>query len=145
MRRDTATDAVTTAMRSAIVRSAILTVLLSACAPRSPSGPTPRPDRDMLTQADLVEHHFATAYEAVEALRPIWLQTRGANTLLTKQPEVAVYLNDTKLGGTDQLSSITTPAILTIRHFDGVAASGRWGLDHSQGVILVTTIPTIIR
>jgi hypothetical protein len=126
-------------MRAALLHPAILSLLVCACAPRAPSNPTPLPDRDVLTQADLVEHHFATAFEAVEALRPIWMQTRGANTLLTAQAQVVVYLNDTRLGGVDTLKEITTPAIVAIRHFDGRAATARWGLDHGQGVILVTT------
>jgi hypothetical protein len=126
-------------MPAAYLRSAILSLLVSACAARAPSNPTPLPDREMLTQADLLEHHFATAFEAVEALRPNWMQTRGANTLLTAQAQVVVYLNDTRLGGVDTLKQITTPAIVAIRHFDGRAATARWGLDHGQGVILVTT------
>jgi hypothetical protein len=126
-------------MHSAIIRSAILSVLVSACAARTPSNPTPLPDRDVLTQADLIEHDFANAYEAVEALRPIWMQPRGANTLLTAQAQVVVYLNDTRLGGVDTLKQVTTPAVVAIRHFDGRAATARWGLDHGQGVILVTT------
>ena len=126
-------------MRSAIVRSAILSVVFSACAARTPSTSAPLPDRDVLTQATLVEHHFANAFEAVEALRPTWLLTRGSNTLVASQAQVVVYLNDTRLGGTETLQQITTPAIVTIRHFDGLAATARWGLDHGQGVILVTT------
>jgi hypothetical protein len=93
----------------------------------------------VLTQATLVEHNFANAYEAVEALRPIWLQTRGASTLIATQAQVVVYLNDTRLGGIETLRQIITPAVVTIRHFDGRAATARWGLDHGQGVILVTT------
>jgi hypothetical protein len=29
--------------------------------------------------------------------------------------------------------------VLSIRYIDGIAASARWGLDHGQGVILVST------
>lgn len=126
-------------MRHAIVLSALSLVLVSACSLRPRSNPNPLPDREVLTQADLVEHNFANAYEAVEALRPIWLETRGTNTLLGNQVRVVVYLNDTRLGGVETLSQITTPAIVEIRHFDGLAATARWGLDHGQGVILVRT------
>lgn len=139
MRRGTATNAVTTPMRSALFRSAILSVLVSACAARAPSRPIPLEDRNLLTQAVLIEQHFANALEAVQALRPNWLQTRGSSTLLATQTQVVVYLNDTRLGGTETLQQITTPAVVTIRHFDGLAATARWGLDHGQGVILVTT------
>ena len=93
----------------------------------------------MLTQAQLIEHGFANALEAVQALRPNWLQTRGASSLLATQAQVLVYLDDTRLGGTETLSTIATPSIVVIRHIDGITASGRWGLDHGQGVILVST------
>lgn len=140
MGRGTAAHAaIVTPMRHAIVLSALSLVLASACSLRPRSNPNPLPDREVLTQADLVEHNFANAYEAVEALRPIWLETRGSNTLIGNQVRVVVYLNDTRLGGVETLSQITTPAIVAIHHFDGLAATARWGLDHGQGVILVTT------
>lgn len=126
-------------MRSAIVRTAILSVLVSACAARAPSTSIPLEDRNQLTQADLREHNFTNAYDAIEALRPIWLQTRGANTLLTTQVQVVVYLNDTRLGGIETLRQVSTEAVVTIRHLDGLAATARWGLDHGSGVILVST------
>jgi hypothetical protein len=128
-------------MRSAFIRSAILSVLVFACAARAPSSSIPLEDRNVLTQAQLIEQGFANALEAVQALRPNWLQTRGANTLITSQTAVLVYLNDNRLGGIETLSSVITPSIVTIRHFDGIAATARWGLDHGQGVILISTIP----
>lgn len=126
-------------MRAAFFHPAILSILVAGCAPRPSAGYAPMRDREELLQTDLVEHHFANAYEAVEALRPNWMQVRGANTLLNPQNQVIVYLNDTRLGGVDTLRQIATPAIVAIRHFDGRAATARWGLDHGQGVILVTT------
>jgi len=125
-------------MPSALLRSAILIAVVSACA-RAPSGALPAPDREVLTQEDLVEHGFANAYEAIEALRPIWLQPRGPNTLLGTPTEVVVYLNDNRLGGVSTLSQVTTPAIVTIRHFDGRQASARWGLNHGAGAIVIST------
>lgn len=128
-------------MRSAFIRSAIVLVLTSACAARAPSPSIPLEDRNVLTQEQLIEHGFANALEAVQALRPNWLQTRGATTLIASQTQVLVYLNDNRLGGIETLSSVITPSIVTIRHFDGIAATARWGLDHGQGVILISTIP----
>jgi hypothetical protein len=126
-------------MRSAYVRSALLLLLVSACSLRPRTNPNPLPDREVLTQAELVEHNFANAFEAIEALRPLWMETRGSNTLIGNQVRVVVYLNDTRLGGVETLSQITTPAIVSIHHLDGRAATARWGLDHGQGAILVTT------
>jgi hypothetical protein len=139
MRRGTVIHAGNTSMRSIILRPALISLLVSACAARAPSSATPLEDRNTLTQAQLIENGFANAFEAVQALRPTWLQTRGASSLIAAQAQVLVYLDDTRLGGTETLRSIITPAIVAIRHIDGIAATGRWGLDHGQGVILVTT------
>jgi len=126
-------------IRSVLFRSALLGAAVAACSARAPSGSLPAPDREILTQADLVEHGFANALEAIQALRPIWLQTRGPNTLLGTPTEVVVYLNDTKLGGVSTLDQVTTPAIVTIRHLNGREATARWGLDHGAGAIVIST------
>lgn len=141
MRRGTVNHAVTKFMRSAILRPALISLLVSACAARATPNSSPQEDRGVLTQAQLIEHGFANALEAVQALRPNWLQTRGASTLIASQTRVLVYLDDSRLGGIETLSSVTTPSIVTIRRIDGIAATGRWGLDHGQGVILISTMP----
>jgi hypothetical protein len=139
MRGGTVADTVSNDMRSAIVPSAMLAILVSACAARAPATSNPVGDRNLLTQADLREHHFTTAYDAVQALRPIWLQARGATSLLGAQVQVVVYLNDTRLGGIETLREVSIEAVVTIRHLDGLAATARWGLDHGEGAILVST------
>ncbi|MGH7463012.1 MAG: hypothetical protein ACREMA_18555 [Longimicrobiales bacterium] len=52
-----------------------------------------------------------------------------------------VYIDDTRLGGVETLRSISTASISYIRYYDGVTATGRWGIDHGQGVIFVSTRP----
>jgi hypothetical protein len=52
---------------------------------------------------------------------------------------VQVYLDDARLGGVDELKRIPIHHVAYIRYFDGLAASARWGLDHGQGVIYVST------
>ena len=52
---------------------------------------------------------------------------------------VQVYLDDNRLGGVEMLRNINTSLIQYIRWYDGIAATGRWGLDHGAGVIYVST------
>ena len=92
----------------------------------------------MITLDQIREHRFTNAYEAVAALRSNWLQTRGADSFATPTT-VQVYFDGTRLGGIDTLRSIGTAGIVYIRYYDGITASGRWGLDHGQGVILVSS------
>jgi len=127
-------------MRSALNRSVSLLALvsaLSACAARSPSRVTPV-RRDVLTQTDLVDKGFTTALDAIQALRSNWLETHGTNSLYTPTT-IKVYLDDTQLGGIDQLSSVMISSVVYIRHYDGVAATARWGLDHGEGAIYIST------
>jgi hypothetical protein len=96
-------------------------------------------DHDLITIAQIRERRFLTAYDAVEALHGNWLITRGADSFRTPS-EVVVYEDGTKLGGIAVLKDIVPASIEYIRHFDGVSATARWGVGHSQGVIFVSTV-----
>ena len=127
-------------MRTAIFHPA-LALLLSACAARTPSAARVLPDRNVITQQEILEHRFETVYDAIQALRPIWLQTRGTNYLTQNPTQVQVYLDNNHLGGISTLSTISLGSVVYIRHYDGVAATARWGLDHGEGAIYVSTHP----
>ncbi len=127
-------------MRTAIFRPAVF-LLLSACAARTPGSTRLAPDRSLITQQEILEQRFANVYDAIEALRPAWLQTRGTNSLQATSTQVQVYLDNNHLGGTETLSTINLGSVVYIRHYDGAAATARWGLDHGQGAIYVSTHP----
>ena len=131
-------------MRSALVRSTMLLVLasaLSACAARpSSSKVAPAARRDVLTQEDLLNRGFTTALDAIQSLRSYWLETHGTNSFYTPTT-VKVYLDDVQLGGVDQLSSVAISQVIYIRHYDGISATARWGVDHGAGAIYISTHP----
>ena len=122
----------------------MLACLVASCTARAPGELTPgaspgiHPDHNLLTEQQLREHHFVTAYEAVAALRSSWLETRGPDSF-TSPSQVLVYLDESRLGGVETLRALPMTNVLSIRYIDGIAASARWGLDHGQGVILVST------
>jgi len=119
----------------------VLACLVAACTARAPGELTPgagHPDHNLLTEQQLREHHFVTAYEAVAALRSSWLEARGPDSF-TAPSQVLVYLDESRLGGVETLRALPMTNVLSIRFIDGIAASARWGLDHGQGVILVST------
>lgn len=116
-------------------------LLLAACAARTPASTRVAPDRNIITQQEILEHKFETLYDAIAALRPVWLQARGANSLQSTSTQVQVYLDNNHLGGVETLNTISLGSVVYIRHYDGVAATARWGLDHGQGVIYVSTHP----
>jgi hypothetical protein len=117
----------------------LLVALASACATTPRSESAPRGDRNTLTQQDLGETHFLSAYEAVESLRSTWLQPRGPDSFQTPS-RVWVYLDNTRLGDIETLRGIHPSTILSIQHFDANGATARWGVGHSAGVIYITTL-----
>lgn len=127
-------------MRSPHLRlTLLLLALLAACGKNLASGSSAAGrDRNVITQEELQDGHFRTAYEAVRALRANWLVAKGTDSFQSPT-EVQVYFNDSRLGGVDNLRSIAIPGITYIRYFDGLSASARWGMNHGQGVIYVSS------
>ena len=115
----------------------LLALAHGACAGRNANVPE-RSDRSIIYSAQIKEHGFINAYDAVESLRSTWLRTRGTDSF-NKPTEVLVYVDDNRLGGVLTLKQVTTSQIIMIRFVDGLTASARWGLDHGQGVIQVVT------
>jgi hypothetical protein len=104
--------------------------------------PAARSDRNIITKEQLTKNHYSTVYDAVEALRSNWLQTRGTDSFRSPS-QVKVYLDNTMYGGVESLRNIAATTISFIRYFDGVSATSRWGLDHGAGVIYVSTRPAV--
>jgi hypothetical protein len=115
-----------------------LGVVVVSCASPSNDPQAPRADASVLTQKTLIENHFLTAYDAVQSLRSNWMNAKGPDSF-SSPTEVRVYLNGTLLGGVETLREISTPTLVSIRHYDGIAATARWGLGHGAGVIYVST------
>ena len=118
---------------SLVLAWAIALVAAPACSSRSrPEGP-PASDYNTLTAAELSQRQFYSALDAVQTLRPIWLNVRGA------PDPVQVYIDDNHVGSLEVLRTLRIPSIVSLRHIDGIQASARYGEGHQGGVILVTT------
>ncbi len=92
----------------------------------------------MLTREQMLEGHFTTVYDAVEALRPAWLRPRGPDSFAFPST-VWVYIDDVRAGGVDVLQNLQPGLVNTVRWYSGPEATGRWGVDHGAGVIHVST------
>ncbi len=115
-----------------------LVLLLGACAP---SLQHEHADLRTLTREQMAPSHFHSALEAVQALRGNWL-VPPTNTVFSRYGSaVSVYLDNVRLGGPSELQGIPLNAVVYIRYFDAMEATTRWGLDHSEGVIYVSTHP----
>ena len=117
---------------------------LSACAVRNPyttAPPAPPAGReDDLTEEQLAE--YSTVLEAVQSLRPVWLNRRtqlrlssGSETGAFEAPPVWVYWDGTRLGDPSTMGRITTSEVSRVIHYNSRDASLRWGIDHENGAI----------
>lgn len=119
---------------------AACTLLLFAACSSTNAGSTPKPSADVITSEQIRAGHFLNAYDAVAALHPNWLTTRGTDSF-NNPSQVQVYHDVTRLGTVETLRTIATPDIVYIRHYDGISAQQRYGVGHSAGVILVSSHP----
>lgn len=128
-------------MRSLVGSLLLLLTLCTACATGgSPGASRPRQDRNVITREQLRETGHTNVFQAVEALRSNWLRAKGTDSF-TAPTQVQVYVDNNQLGGVETLRGIPTSQVTYVRYYDGVTASGRWGLGHGQGVIYVSTAP----
>ena len=117
---------------------AVLLAVASACSANASGARATR--SDMITVDDLRAANSTNLFDAVRAIRPNWLRARSPNSL-QNQGQVQVYFDDTRVGGVEALRTIPTQGIAYLRWFDPISASSRWGLDHEQGAIVVSTRP----
>jgi hypothetical protein len=115
--------------------SLAIVLSLSACASTQP-GEAGR-DRNLLSSEEMQKAGYVDGLIAVQSLRPLWLRMRG--TTSSRAETIKVYLDGSLLGGPEQLRQIRTNSISSMRYYDGLEATQRWGLDHGQGAIVVST------
>lgn len=125
-------------MRARLV-ACCLVAALSACAtgggPHGGGGHDP----NAITAEEIESSHEANAYDAVRALRPNMLVTRGQTTFMNSDPGIVVFLNGTQFGNVQSLSRIAAKDIEQIHFYSASEASLRHGTGYPDGVIEVTT------
>jgi len=112
-------------------------VMAAACASSSGAG-SARPNPNGLSRGQIIRH--STAFEAVQTMRSNWLRGRSPGDLDTPGQIVDVHRDGLEMGGVDELRSMSTDGIDYIRFYNGIEASGRWGLGHENGVIFVSSL-----
>ena len=114
----------------------VLPLTLSACAPRVVSNRGSQSDqltREMLDQ-------YATVGTAIQVLRSRWLVRRSPVRLNnTPANPVWVYRDGTRFGDVDVLTYLSTSEVLVIDYYNAAEATLRWGTNHENGVIHLTS------
>lgn len=105
----------------------------------SGSGSGESTDRNLLTREQMTEARVANVYEAVERLRPRWLQIRAARSMLGAT-EIVVFMNRSLLGGPEVLRQFNPENIARLRYLDGPTASAQLnglGARAVEGAIII--------
>jgi len=124
-------------------RIALFTLLLAA-APASAqrlAATVPGP-RETVAFEEILEAKQTNVYDLIRAHRPLWLHTRGAAR--SAGADVMVYLDGSRLGGSGELRDIPTAIVTGIQFMDAREATTRWGANHGNGAILVSTAPRVV-
>ena len=135
-------------MRRSTILAPVVLIQLVGCASKPATGATPaatpavagrpRQDQQLITRDVIIGTQYTNLYDVVLAMRPNWLRTRGSNDS-AKADSLQVYLDSQRVGGADELRNIPPMSVLSVRYYDPIAASSRWGIGHSAGVIFVLT------
>ena len=98
-----------------------------------------RGSRDRITAEELATIDVQNALQAVQRLRPNFLQTRGAgSSSITQGPQdIVVYVDQTRMGGPGTLSQIPITEVKEIQYLNATDATQRFGTGHGAGAIIV--------
>ena len=92
----------------------------------------------VITAGEIAKSNARTAYDAVVQLRPLFFQTRGANSILLPTASVPdVSVDDSPTGDISTLREIPAADVRDIRMLDRWEAGRRFGGKHDAGTILV--------
>ncbi len=93
-------------------------------------------DPERLSREEMLAEHFTNVYDAVASLRSVWLTVRGTDSF-RQTSQIWVYYDENRLGGVDELRSVLVNSVASLRHYNGVDATMRWGVGHSAGAIQI--------
>jgi hypothetical protein len=113
--------------------------VLVACA-SSTGTKSPRRSTNLITAEEVAASTAKDAYEAIQLLRPEWLIPRGiASPNNPRSTLPAAYINNSRLGDIENLSSVSVLSIAEIRFLSPNDATTLYGTGHVGGAITVKT------
>ena len=105
-----------------------------------PAAKKARVDQQLITRDVIRSTQYTNMYDVVLALRSTWLRARPADSIQGQSASIQVYLDNQRLaGGADELRQMSPTNIESVRYFDPITASARWGMDHGAGALYVVT------
>ena len=114
----------------------LVTLFTAAGCASSGGGTTVRRDSRVLTPEEIATVPVTNLHEAIERLRPRWLEMRDVRSLGTGTGQIVVFLNNSYVGGPETLRQFQAHQIVRIRYLDAAQASATLtGYDTSRHVV----------
>lgn len=118
---------------------AALLLALMACASAG-SSPGVQRDSNVLTQQEIMASGEGNAYDAIAALRPLFLRTRGRTTINADASDYAtVFVDGQRYGDLNSLRGIVASQVLEARYLRSTDAVAKYGMRYGSGVIDIKT------
>ncbi len=104
-------------------------------------GPAPvRHDPDLVTAEELASVPGSrTLFEVLTSLRPDWFRTNPSALLQNRETDVTVFLDRTRMGGSESLREIQVSGVREVRHYSATEAEARFGPGNLHGAIEIVT------
>jgi hypothetical protein len=117
----------------------ILALALLVCTACSTAAPGSRGSPNLITRQQLEALETMSAYDAIQRLRPTWLQSRGPTSLLSGPTLPRVHINDSRSRTIDELRSLSVIEVELIEYRNATDATTLYGTGYPGGVIEVRT------
>lgn len=125
-----------------LVFIAAMLIALAGCAPGVATGGS---NQSVITQEELESTNASSLHEAVQRLRPRWLNIRSSTTMGgAGQTVILVYQNQARLGGIEVLRDMHPREAMWIQYLDGPTASATLpgiGSQDVEAAIVIHTTP----
>ena len=124
--------------RVALLGILLLGASLAACATSS-RGRGPSSNTNLITQQELEDSHQPNLFDAVRALRPMWLRQMTATVQSSQDSGITIFIDNQRVGGLDVLRDMSPTSATALRYYSASEAQSHFGLGNLHGVIEVTT------
>ena len=100
------------------------------------------PGQPYLSGSEIRGGRFSNAYDAVRALRPLFLNSRGPTSILEAPPhDIVVIINGQVYGGVDELRALPAEEVAWLRRLSASDVYYKLGRSAPSGGIEVKTLP----
>lgn len=127
-------------MRTILLATFVLVFLPAACVTGSGSDQETRRNRYLITFEELADLPSLSAFEAVQRLRPAWLQSRGpmsGGAATRSYPHV--MMDGIPMGDINTLRDLRTDNVQELRFISARDATTQFGTGYMAGIIEIIT------